>query len=50
MQKRTMVKTSLRLPEDTWKAARIRAIETNMEAQELVALALEQYLKEGGAR
>lgn len=50
MQKEVMVKTSLRLPEALWKAARIRAIEMNMEAQELVALALDQYLKKGGAR
>ena len=46
----TMVKTSLRLPEPLWKRAKIRAIETNLEAQELVALALEEYLKKGGGR
>ena len=40
-----MVKTSLSLPEDVWKAARIKAIELNVDAQDLVALALEQYLK-----
>ena len=50
MQKRTMVKTSLRLPEDIWKAARIRAIEMNMDAQDLVAHAVEQYLKKGGVQ
>ncbi len=50
MQKRTMVKTSLRLPEDIWKAARIRAIEMNMDAQDLVAQAVEQYLEKGRAR
>lgn len=50
MQKEVMVKTSLRLPEVLWKAARIRAIEMNLEAQELVAIALDQYLKKGGAR
>jgi hypothetical protein len=48
--KESMVKTSLKLPEELWKAARIRAIEMNLEAQELVALALDQFLKKGGAR
>jgi hypothetical protein len=50
MQKEAMVKTSLSLPEALWKAARIRAIETNMEAQKIVALALDQYLKKGGPK
>jgi hypothetical protein len=50
MQKEVMVKTSLKLPEALWKAARIRAIEMNLEAQELVAHALEQYLRKGGVR
>jgi hypothetical protein len=50
MQKEVMVKTSLSLPEALWKAARIRAIETNMEAQKIVALALDQYLKKGGPK
>ena len=44
------LKTSFRLPEQLWKAAKIRAIEMNMDAQDLVALALEQFLKKGGAR
>ena len=49
MQDAVMVKTSLRLPEALWKATRIKAIEMNMDAQELVSLALDQYLKKGGA-
>lgn len=50
MQKEPMVRTSLRLPESLWKRVRIAAIERKMEAQHIVALALEQYLKKGGAR
>jgi hypothetical protein len=50
MQKEVMVKTSLKLPEALWKAARIRGIEMNLEAQQLVAIALDQYLKKGAAR
>jgi len=41
-----MVKTSLRLPEDIWQAARIRAIEERRDAQDLVADALRDYLKQ----
>ena len=51
VQKPKMVKTSLRFPEDLWKAARIRAIELDMDAQDLIADALRQYLEQkGGAR
>ena len=50
MEKDKTVKTSLRLPEKLWKRTKIRAIEMNLEAQELVARALEQYLKKGGAQ
>ena len=50
MQKRKRFKTTLNLPEDLWKATKIRAIELGMDAQELVALAVDQYLKKGGAR
>ena len=39
-----MVKTTLRLPEDIWKATRIRAIEEGTDAQALVAAALAAYL------
>ena len=50
MQKQKRFKTTLHLPEDLWKAAKIRAIELDMDATDLVALALEQYLKKGGAK
>jgi len=50
MRKEPLVKTSLRFPETLWKAARIRAIEMNVDAQDLVAMALEQFLKKGGAQ
>ena len=44
------VKTTLYLPENLWKAAKIKAIETNVDATDIVTKALEQYLKKGGAR
>jgi hypothetical protein len=44
MEKPKRVRTTLNLPEDLWKAAKIRAIELGMDAQDLVALVLEQYL------
>jgi hypothetical protein len=45
-----MVKTSLRLPADLWTAARIRALERGIDAQELVAEALRMLLKSGGSK
>ena len=45
-----MVKTSLKLPELLWNAVRIRAIETHVDAQDIVRMALEQFLKKGGKR
>lgn len=39
------VKTTLYLPEELWKAAKIRAIETNVDATDIVTKALERYLK-----
>lgn len=50
VQEQKRVKTSLNLPEDLWTAARIKAIEMKVDAQDLVALAIEQFLKRGGAR
>lgn len=44
------VKTSLSLPADLWTAARIRALEAGMDAQDLVAEALAEYLRKGGRR
>jgi len=43
-------RTTLRLPEALWKAAKIRAIELGIDAQDLVVQALAAYLKKGGAR
>ncbi len=42
-----MAKTSLALPADLWTAARIRALQEGVDAQDLVARALEAYLKRG---
>lgn len=44
------VKTTLYLPEDLWKAAKIKAIETDVDATDIVTTALERYLNKGGAR
>ena len=44
------VKTTLNLPEALWKEARKRAIDLDMDAQDLVTIALDQYLKKGGGR
>ncbi len=38
-----MVKTSLRLPRDVWRAARLKALDERMDFQDLVAKALEAY-------
>jgi hypothetical protein len=44
-------KTSLRIPVDLLKAAKIRAVETDMDLQDLVADALRMYLQQkGGVR
>ena len=40
------VKTSVKLPRSLWRAARIRAMDDGTELQEIVARALEAYLKE----
>jgi hypothetical protein len=40
-----MVKTTLRLPRAIWLAARTRALEDGIDFQDMVAAALEQYLK-----
>ena len=50
VQIRKKTKTTLNLPEDLWKAAKIRAIELGVDAQDLVANAVEQYLKKGGVQ
>lgn len=40
-----MVKTTLRLPESTWRAARIRALDEHVDFQVIVARALDNYVK-----
>jgi hypothetical protein len=40
-------KTTLYLPEDLWKATRIRAIEMDVDATDLVVEALQLFLKKG---
>lgn len=39
------VKTTVRIPEDLWKAARVRAIEDRADFQDIVIRALAAYLK-----
>lgn len=40
-----MVKTTLRVPEPIWKAARVRALEERRSFQDVLADALKLYLK-----
>ena len=39
------VKTSIEIPEDVWRAAKIRAMDERKNFQDLVAAALREYLK-----
>jgi hypothetical protein len=43
-----MSKTSMALPTEIWTAARIRALQEGINAQDLVARALTEYLKKKG--
>ncbi len=50
-----MVKTTMVLPKDVWKAAKIRAVEEDRDLNAVVIAAVEAYLKtrprkEGGRR
>lgn len=48
-----MVRTSLALPEDLWKATQHRAIETRTSLRQIIIEALHTYLKtppEGGRK
>ena len=49
MSEQNSVKTSLRLPDELWKKARIEAIRRGVDAQDIVAEALAQYFKKGGS-
>ncbi len=44
------VKTSVRLPRDLWREARILAMDENTELQIIVTRALEAYLKQRGGK
>jgi predicted DNA binding CopG/RHH family protein len=50
MPKEKTAKTTMRLPADLWRETKIQAIKRGVDAQDLVAEALAQYLKKGGAR
>ena len=43
--KNRLIKTTLRLPESLWKQTLHRAIDESRSAQEIVAEALENYLR-----
>jgi hypothetical protein len=47
MDKKTerIVKTTISLPEDLWKAAKIRAMDERMDFRSVVIAALEAYLR-----
>lgn len=45
-----LVRTTVRLPEDLLKSAKVRAIETNTTFQDLMIEVLRQYLKKGGRK
>ena len=44
------IKTTLHLPQGLWKAAKIKAIELDVDATDIVTKALERYLKKGAKR
>ena len=50
----SVVKTTIRLPRAIWHAARVRALDEQIDFQDLVAAALEAHLKKpqrkGGGR
>ncbi len=50
MPKELKAKTTMSLPSDLWKQTKIEAIKRGVDAQDLVAEALAQYLKKGGVR
>ena len=49
-EKLHMVKTSMSLPETLWKDTRILAVRRGVDAQDIVATALELYLRKEGGR
>jgi uncharacterized protein (DUF4415 family) len=51
-KEKAMKKTTLRIDEEVWRAARIRALDEGTDFQDIVDKALRLYLKtpKGGAR
>ena len=45
-----MIKTTLRLSAETWRKARIRALDERVSFQKIVERALDQYLATKGGR
>lgn len=45
-----MVKTSLKMPRELWRAVHIRALDDGDEFQKIVWKALEAYLRKGAGR
>ena len=39
------VKTSIEIPEEVWRAAKIRAVQDRTNLQDVIAAALREYLK-----
>jgi predicted DNA binding CopG/RHH family protein len=48
--KPSMVKVTVRLPEDLWKRTKIKAIEEGRDAQDLIRDGLELYFTKHGKR
>jgi hypothetical protein len=42
-----MVKTTLLMPADLWKRAKVRAVEDRIDLRDVLLVALESYLKRG---
>lgn len=40
-------KATIRLPQDLWRKATIRALDDNVSLEKVIVVALERYLKEG---
>jgi predicted HicB family RNase H-like nuclease len=54
-ENKPMIKTTLRLSQDLWRQARVRALDERVSFQDIVERALTKYLKEasttrGGSR
>ena len=50
MPKDQTAKTTMRLPAELWKAARMEALKRGVDAQDIVAEALTRYLRQGGVK